>query len=244
MPVPTAQVRMRAVRQAQTPVQAGRRGHTAVRFIDCPPSITSGARHPIRHGPRHPWPFHGSKGAHEHAPPSLAPDHRADRWRLDGPGRLGGLSGPHPVSGSSGLEIGARAAGSAHARGSGIDATDPGESDPADPGPPCTPQAHNEVLRSALFGQQHASWQGVEGDRSAFDSDILLPAARHLRSLHAHHAGETRDDNRFEASAPGLVVNSSRSRIVTWAVIAAGVVAVVLLAGVVLKAVLQWITMD
>jgi hypothetical protein len=31
----------------------------------------------------------------------------------------------------------------------------------------------NEVLRSALFGQQHASWQGVEGNRSAFGTDIF-----------------------------------------------------------------------
>lgn len=31
----------------------------------------------------------------------------------------------------------------------------------------------NEVLRSALFGQQHASWQGVEGNRSTFGSDIF-----------------------------------------------------------------------
>ena len=30
----------------------------------------------------------------------------------------------------------------------------------------------NEVLRSALFGQQHASWQGVAGNRSGFGSDI------------------------------------------------------------------------
>jgi len=31
----------------------------------------------------------------------------------------------------------------------------------------------NEVLRSALFGQQHASWQGVAGNRSGFDTDIF-----------------------------------------------------------------------
>jgi hypothetical protein len=31
----------------------------------------------------------------------------------------------------------------------------------------------NEVLRSALFGQQHASWQGVAGNRSAFGSDVF-----------------------------------------------------------------------
>ena len=30
----------------------------------------------------------------------------------------------------------------------------------------------NEALRSALFGQQHASWQGVAGNRSAFGSDV------------------------------------------------------------------------
>lgn len=31
----------------------------------------------------------------------------------------------------------------------------------------------NEVLRSALFGQQHSSWQGVEGSRQTFGSDIF-----------------------------------------------------------------------
>ena len=31
----------------------------------------------------------------------------------------------------------------------------------------------NEALRSALFGQQHASWEGVAGKRSAFGSDVF-----------------------------------------------------------------------
>ncbi len=31
----------------------------------------------------------------------------------------------------------------------------------------------NETLRSALFGQQHASWQGVAGKRPAFGSDVF-----------------------------------------------------------------------
>jgi hypothetical protein len=31
----------------------------------------------------------------------------------------------------------------------------------------------NEVLRSALFGQQHASWQAVAGNRAAFGSDVF-----------------------------------------------------------------------
>jgi hypothetical protein len=30
----------------------------------------------------------------------------------------------------------------------------------------------NETLRSALFGQQHASWEGVAGKRSSFGSDV------------------------------------------------------------------------
>ena len=31
----------------------------------------------------------------------------------------------------------------------------------------------NEALRSALFGQQHASWEGVAGKRSVFGSDVF-----------------------------------------------------------------------
>ncbi|RQP22697.1 glycoside hydrolase family 26 protein [Piscinibacter terrae] len=38
----------------------------------------------------------------------------------------------------------------------------------------------NEVLRSALFGQQHASWQGVSGNRSAFGSDIFDGLAKQV----------------------------------------------------------------